>query len=231
VAYFWLFDANQYQSGFSQLEGHQTLERLMAHHSSLHFYLARAKERIDEMDATLADLQRHVEKLQSDGGAEARHLIAQLRSERDDFQSAVRHRLETGEETVFAAAHMLETKWNRFEAKVDELIHYFGKQVEDGSTVFRARAEAQSKAWKTSIAKLQAAAKSCTGERRSRVDSALIQLKDDARLANERLRKLGKAGSESWAALKKALAETRSAFEHADEVAREAFKHVGSSAK
>ena len=44
----------------------------MAEESSIHFYLNWAKERIDEMDATLASLEAKASQLQPDVNAEGR---------------------------------------------------------------------------------------------------------------------------------------------------------------
>jgi hypothetical protein len=43
----------------------------MSKHSAIHFYLNWAKERIDEMDATLASLEAKVSELQADARTKA----------------------------------------------------------------------------------------------------------------------------------------------------------------
>ena len=56
-------------------------------------------------------------------------------------------------------------------------------------------------------------------------------MKADATVAEEKLQKLARAGTESWSALTAALAETRATFDRAHQAAREAFKRATSSAQ
>ena len=58
--------------------------------SSMHFYLNWAKERIDEMDATLASLEANASQVQAEFKVKANQLIADLKKRRDQFQAAVR---------------------------------------------------------------------------------------------------------------------------------------------
>ena len=51
----------------------------MLEHSAIHFYLNWAKERIDEMDATLASLETKASKLQADARAKANQALADMR--------------------------------------------------------------------------------------------------------------------------------------------------------
>jgi hypothetical protein len=49
-------------------------------------------------------------------------------------------------------------------------------------------------------------------------------MKADAAVADEKLKKLQQAGTESWSVLMAGLTETRAAFDRANQSAREAFK-------
>ena len=59
----------------------------MAEHSSMHVYLNWTKERIDEMDATLASLEAKASQLKADSKAKADQLIADLKKRRDEFEA------------------------------------------------------------------------------------------------------------------------------------------------
>ena len=54
--------------------------------SSVHFYLNWAKERLDEMDATLAVLDGQIAKMQADARTKAQQFVAKLRAKRDEFE-------------------------------------------------------------------------------------------------------------------------------------------------
>ncbi len=65
--------------------------------SSVHFYLHWAKERLDEMDATLAVLDGQIAKMQADARTKAQQFVAKLRAKRDEFDSALKKQAQAGE--------------------------------------------------------------------------------------------------------------------------------------
>ena len=64
--------------------------------SSMHFYLNWAKERIDEMDATLASLESKAGEVHASSRIKADQLIADSRKKRDEFQNTVKKQAEAG---------------------------------------------------------------------------------------------------------------------------------------
>jgi len=62
----------------------------MPEHSAIHFYLNWAKERIDEMDATLASLEAKASELQADARSKANQALADMRKKRDDFRDTLK---------------------------------------------------------------------------------------------------------------------------------------------
>ena len=62
----------------------------MSEQSSMHSYLSWTKERIDEMDATLASLEARAGRVKADSQAKADQLIADLKKRRDEFQAKVK---------------------------------------------------------------------------------------------------------------------------------------------
>jgi len=68
--------------------------------SSMHFYLNWAKERIDEMDATLASLEAKVSQVKAESKAKADQLIADLKKRRDEFRAKAKAQAEAGEDSV-----------------------------------------------------------------------------------------------------------------------------------
>jgi hypothetical protein len=66
------------------------VEAMMPEQSSAHFYLNWTKERIDEMDATLASLEAKASQVHADSKAKADQLIADLKKRRDEFQATAK---------------------------------------------------------------------------------------------------------------------------------------------
>ena len=114
----------------------------MPEQSSLHAYLNWAKERIDEMDATLASLEAKASQLQAESKAKAGQLIADLQKRRDEFRAIVKKEAEAGEAAWERTKKQLESQWNGFEAQVRAYIEAVGKQVQQQQATFQGVAAA-----------------------------------------------------------------------------------------
>ena len=115
----------------------------MATQSSFHFYLNWAKERLDEMDATLASLETKVSEVQADARVKANQVLADLRTKRDDFRSTVKKQAEANEVAWTKAKAQLETEWSAFETEVKKYVDTFGKKIEQQQGTFKLQAAAQ----------------------------------------------------------------------------------------
>jgi hypothetical protein len=198
----------------------------MATQSSIHFYLNWAKERIDEMDATLASLEAKLSEVQADARVKANQVLVDLGKKRDDFQSAVKKQADANEAAWIKAKAQLETEWSAFETEVKKYVDTFGKKIEEQQATFKLQAAAQLKAWREAADKLRTAGKEFAAERRGEIEATVKRMEADAAVAEERLQKLNQAGVQSWSALMGALADTRAAFDRANQAAHEAFKRA-----
>ena len=201
----------------------------MAEQSSIHPYLNWTKQRIDEMDATLASLEAQAGKAKAESKVKADQLIADLTKRRDEFQAKARAQQESGEAALKAGKAQLETQWQGFEVQVKTYFDSLGKQVDQQKTTFHSAAAAQVKAWREAAEKFQSEATKIVAARRTDLDAAVKQMKADAAEAEARLQKLKQAGSESWAGLSAALAESRKAFDGANQKTGDALKGAARS--
>ena len=142
----------------------------MATQSSIHFYLNWAKERIDEMDATLASLETKVSEVQVDTRVKANQILADLRKKRDDFRFTVKKQAEANEAAWIKTKVQLETEWSAFETEVKKYVDTFGKKVEQQQATFKLQAAAQLKAWREAADKLRIAGKEFAAERRGEIE-------------------------------------------------------------
>jgi hypothetical protein len=198
----------------------------MSTQSALHFYLNWAKERIDEMDATLASLESKVSEVKVGARAKANQVLADLRKKRDDFQNTVKKQAAANEVAWIGAKAQLESEWSAFEAEVKKYVDTFGNQIDQQQATFKLQSAAQLKAWREAADKLRTAGKEFAAERRGEIEATVKRMEADAAVAEERLQKLNQAGMQSWSALMGALAETRAAFDRANQAAQEAFKRA-----
>jgi hypothetical protein len=192
--------------------------------ASVQFFLNWAKERADEMDATLASLESRVDDVQATTRAQAHQFISDLRARRDAFLSGVGKQTSASEEAWERAKTQLETEWSGFENQVNKYIENFGKQSEQQRAVFEGLAAAQMSAWRSAAEKIRESASQFAAQRQGDVDATVKRMKADAAVAEEKLQKLMRGGAEPWSALNGALAETRAAFDRANQMARNAFK-------
>ncbi len=198
----------------------------MAEQSSMHSYLNWAKQRIDEMDATLASLEAKAGQVQADSKVKANQLIADLKKQRDEFQANVNKQAIATEAAWESNKAQLDSQWKDFEAQVRTYIDTVAKQVPQQQALFRDVAAAQVKAWRQAANAIQDVAAKFAAGRRADVDAAVTKMKADAAEAEARLQKLNQAGNESWAALSAALAESRKTFDRANQAAWDAVKRA-----
>ena len=198
----------------------------MSEQSSMHAYLNWTKQRIDEMDATLASLEAKTSRLTAESKVKADQLIIDLKKRRDEFQATVKAQLEAAEATVRTNKAQLESQWPGFEAQVKAYFETAGKQVEQQQAAFRDIAAAQIKAWQKTADELHDSAAKVAAAKRNELDTALTQMKAGAAEADTRFQKLKQAGGESWTALSAALADSRKAFDKANQQAWDALKRA-----
>jgi hypothetical protein len=198
----------------------------MSTQGNVHFFTNWAKERLDEMDATLTSLEGKAVEMQADARDRAGKVLAELSKSRDAFSDAVKKQAGASEAAWASAKTRMEADWSAFEAEVKKYVESYGKQFELQQATFKQQAEAQVKSWREAADKMTAAAGEFAVERRGEIEANVQRMKADAAAAEEKLRKLNEAGSQSWSALTAALTETRNVFDRANQAAQEAFKRA-----
>jgi hypothetical protein len=198
----------------------------MSTQGNIHFFANWAKERLDEMDATLTSLEGKAAEVQADARDRANKVLTDLRKNRDAFRDAIKKYSDANESAWTSAKARLETEWSAFEADVKKYVESYGKQFELQQATFKHQAAAQLKAWREAGDKLASAANEFAAERRGEIEANVKRMKADAVAAEEKLLKLNQAGTQSWSALTAALTETRAVFDRANQAAQEAFKRA-----
>jgi Zn-dependent M32 family carboxypeptidase len=102
----------------------------MVTQSNIHFFTNWAKERLDEMDATVASLEGKAAEVQADVRDKAKKVLADVRKQRDDFRDTMKEQSEANEAAWIQAKAKLEADWRLFEAEVKKYVESFGKQIE-----------------------------------------------------------------------------------------------------
>ena len=198
----------------------------MPEQSSVHAYLNWTKQRIDEMDVTLASLETKARQLKAESKVKADEVKADLKKRRDQFQATVNAQLAAAEAALGASKAELEAQWPGFEAHVKAYFETVSEQVEQRQSAFRDIAAAQIKAWQKAADEFHESAIKVAAAKRNDVDAILKQMQAGAGEAEARFAKLKQAGEESWTALSAALAESRKAFDATTQQAWDALKRA-----
>ncbi len=196
----------------------------MSDQSRMHPYLDWAKARIDEMDATLASIERQFGKMETNTQVKVEGLLTAMRNEREAFVENLKKQTRTGEAAIAGAKDNMEAHWNAFEVKLQKYIEDAGKQLDEGRAIFHARADAQMKTWQSLVEKVREDVREYAADQRAKIEAAVAPMRADAKAAEARIQRLSDAGTESWFAFKTALTETRAAFDRASQVTHDAIK-------
>ena len=145
----------------------------MSEQSSMHSYLNWTKQRIDEMDATLASLEAKAGQVQADSKVKANQLIADLKKQRDEFQTNVKKQAVATEAAWKTNKAQMDSQWKAFEAQVTTYIDTVAKQAPQQQALFRDVATAQVKAWREAAGTIQDVATKFAAGRRADVEAAV----------------------------------------------------------
>lgn len=196
----------------------------MTKHKKVHAYTEWAKNRLDEMDATVFALEGKAEDLEADARAKAETALDNMRSWRNSFKARFDENLQNSEQAWDDIKTHLDDDWNQFESAVQTRMSASKNDAEQYKAAFNARAKAQIKGWQTTIDELKSEAIKFKADRSSDVDNAIAKMKAKSKEIEVKLDRLKKAESETASALNTALSESRSAFEKAYEDTRKALK-------
>ena len=187
-----------------------------------HPHLAWAMWGLDEIEATLASIENRVHKRRG-VRTKAESAIADMRVARDAFRKSIEQHGHENEASISRSKTALESQWAAFENSVQTYLEAVGKQVTEQETVFRARAEAQSKAWRQAIDNLHKSATNVAADRRGDNEAALKRLQYEADATKVKLDNLNNAEGASWVAMKSVLTETRAALDRAHQAVLHTF--------
>jgi SOS-response transcriptional repressor LexA len=123
-------------------------------HSSAHFQLNWVKERIDEMDASLASLERSARKAKSQSSSDAKRLVAALKKRRARFETIVKKQAKDNDIAWQRGRAQLEAEWKKFEAEAAHHLKTATQQVEQ-KVAFRRASGVQARALRGAVEKLQ----------------------------------------------------------------------------
>lgn len=191
-----------------------------------HSHIAWAKERLDEMDASLDTLHRQVAKAKAATREGVDQSMQDLRSRRDAFQQAMKIAFEAGATQWANHKARLESQWDDFETELNKTMETFGAQIANRQTMFRDLVAAQRNAWRNTAKAMRSLTTGFTHDCEAEIKRAIQNMKANESKAEARLKDIREAGAESWLTMKSALAESRSTFDRSIKACEKAFEHA-----
>lgn len=198
----------------------------MTQESHIHKYTEWTKNRLDEMDASLAQFESRISQVPVQAHAKADAAIADIRRRREAFSQWADAKEDQTEAAWAQTKSKLEAEWEGFEDSVEtylEAVKDNTKQIQD---TFKARAESQKNSWGQSISRAKHAAETFRSDRKEDLQSAVHKLEDEAHHVENKLKALNSARQDSWSVFRMALSESRGAFDTATEETRTAFSRA-----
>jgi hypothetical protein len=196
----------------------------MAKTSIIHPYIEWAKNRLNEIDATVSTLEETVNDLGEETRAKAEKALEGMREQQGIFKTQIEEHLESTEKNWESSVSQLTDEWRIFETYVIAYADAAKDQGEQYEAAFKARAKAQLEAWQAAVDNVRRASSDFQAERKKEIMHALDKMSDEAKATKKKLDRIESAGNQTWRALSKALSESRIAFEKANKEAHEAFK-------
>jgi len=169
---------------------------------------------LDEIEATFASIESRIGK-RLHAHTAAKSAVADMRTAREALRKTILEHGQANATTLASTKAVFDGHWKAFEDSVQAYLDAVGKQVREQESVFRVRADAQSKAWQEAIERLHKSATSLATDRHGDIEAAVKRLESEAGAAKAKLDTLNKAEGASWVAMKAALTETRAALDQA----------------
>jgi deoxyribodipyrimidine photolyase len=197
--------------------------------SGVHTAIEWVKERLSEIDATLAALEEDASKRSGDAKKQADEAVQRLRTTRDAYRAKLDEALAEGQQRADAALAKaraeLDARWEAFERDLDAYLSTINSEIAVRKAAFDARRKAAELYWQRTIADLEAQAKSALSpERRAAIETRIAELQAAEDKAKQRLAKLEQARHEAWSALREGLAEARQTFDKTHDKVRAAIE-------
>jgi hypothetical protein len=188
----------------------------MSPQKSVHAYREWAKQKLDEIDATLAALDGSFEALKKDARTETSRAIARIRTARDAFKAkvdAVRPDAAATKALADSTYASLDAEWAEVELAFQDLLAAAAGEANVVKKALTARTEAQRQSWQSSLHALRAAAADAIEHAHIEAYAALRRLAAETTKAEATLGHISAAGDESWTAIKGGLKEAISVSE------------------
>lgn len=201
----------------------------MSDQSHAHDAVAWAKQRLDDVDAIISEVEKTSDKLKDTARKDADAALARLKVSRDTIQKIyddLRTEAEAVKGSVEDIQDALDAEWVEVESAFQTYLSAAKDQAETVREVVAARARTQRQSWEASLTALREQAADIVEAARGEFDAAIKRLSDEAEKFQARIGEVKDAGDESWKAVKGGLADARAVHDRTIQKIKDAFSKL-----
>ncbi len=191
--------------------------------------VAWAKQRLDDVDAIISEVEKTSGRLKDTARRDADAALARLKASRGTIQEihdGLRAEAETAKGRAEDIQEALEAEWVEVESAFQTYVSAAKDQAEAVREVVAARAKAQRQSWKASLTALRQQAADAVETARGEFDAAIRRVSDEAEKFQARIGEAKDAGDESWKAVKGGLADARVVHDRTIRKIKDAFSKL-----
>jgi hypothetical protein len=184
----------------------------MSEKSYIHDAITWAKQRLEELEITISELEKMSGNLNDSAREEADHALTRLRGARsklngyvDDLRLEAVSAKQRGEEIQKS----IDAEWLEVELAFRDFLSAAKDQADTVRNVVLARARAQHLSWETTLKNLHDHAADVVEKARGDLDAAMLHLAEEAQKFQRRIGEVRDAGDESWSAVKSGLTDVK----------------------
>ena len=197
--------------------------------SYAHQTVAWAKQRLDETDAILSEVEKLATDIKEDSRKQAdaaRARLAESRAKLQQDYDALRAQADTVKQEAGEIQDKLEAEWIEVESALQQFVATTGDQVKTVRSIVVVRARAQRQAWQDSLKDLRGQAADAVEKARGELDAAFDHLSAAADKFQARIGEVKDAGDESWRAVKQGFTNAKAARDVTVQKIKDTFSKV-----
>ncbi|MDX3808833.1 MAG: hypothetical protein QHC89_20895 [Bosea sp. (in: a-proteobacteria)] len=201
----------------------------MSNQSYAHETIAWAKQRLDDADTIVSQVEKTAETLKEEARKEAEAALTRLRASRGKIQKiydGLRAEAVGAKEGAEQVQESLEAEWVEVESALQSYLSVAEDQAETVRGVVLARAQAQRRSWEASLQEIRDRAANAIESARGELDAAIKRLSDEAEKFQARIGDAKDAGDESWEAVKSGVAEAKAVHDRTIQRIKDAFSKL-----
>lgn len=198
----------------------------MSDQSYPHETIVWVKQRLDELDAIIGEVEKSSAELEGKVRAEAEQALVKLKESRLTIGRQYDRLLAEADDVKPGAKELqdaLDDEWVEVETSLQSFLAAAAGEAGAVRRLVVARADAQRQSWEASLQAFRDQATETVEKARQDLDAAIRRLSDEADKFQAKIGEAKDAGDESWAAVKTGLAEAKEVHDRTIEKIKGAF--------